>query len=46
MIEADDSYVEFCHLNPNRTVTDCGDLELWLAERRIAFKHREVVHAS
>lgn len=41
MSDADETYVEFCHLNPSRTATDVGDLELWLAERAIAFKHRE-----
>lgn len=41
MSGAGETYVEFCHLNPSRTATDVGDLELWLAERAILFRHRE-----
>ena len=41
MSEPDDGYVEFCHLNPSRTATDVVDLEFWLGERQIVFRHRE-----
>jgi hypothetical protein len=38
---SEDGYVDFCHLNPDRTTTDVSDLEVWLNERRIPFKHQE-----
>ena len=41
MTPVEDGYVEFCHLHPDRTTTDVSDLELWLNERLIPFKHRE-----
>jgi hypothetical protein len=41
MIEEDDGFVEFCHLNPARTTTDTSDLAAWLAERNIPFKHSD-----
>lgn len=41
MIDPDDGFVDFCHLNPSRTTTDTSDLEAWLAERRIPFTHRD-----
>ncbi|HXX93142.1 MAG TPA: hypothetical protein VEN81_05880 [Planctomycetota bacterium] len=41
MTDSDDGYIDFCHLNPSRTTTDTSDLELWLTERQIPFKHRE-----
>jgi hypothetical protein len=41
MIDPDDGYIDFCHLNPSQTTTDTTDLELWLVERQIPFKHRE-----
>lgn len=36
-----EEYIDFCHLNPARTTTDTSDLELWLGERQIPFRHRE-----
>jgi hypothetical protein len=41
MIDGDDAFVEFCHLNPARTTTDSSDLESWLTERKIPFRHSE-----
>jgi hypothetical protein len=41
MMDPVDGYIDFCHLNPDRTTTDTSDLELWLGERGIPFKHRE-----
>lgn len=40
MSDNDDGYVEFCHLNPARTKSDTSDLESWLSERQIPYKHR------
>jgi hypothetical protein len=37
----DGAWVEFCHLNPSRTATDPLELEAWLAERRVRFRHRD-----
>lgn len=37
----DDVFVEWCHLNPARTKTDTADLETWLSERKIPYRHRE-----
>lgn len=33
-------FIEFCHLHPSRTVTDVSDLEAWLTERGIEFRHQ------
>jgi hypothetical protein len=41
MNTSDDGYIEFCHLHPARTTTDTSDLEVWLAERGIPYKHSE-----
>ena len=41
MIDPDDSFVDFCHLNPSRTTTDTSDLEAWVNERGIPFTHRD-----
>jgi len=41
MIDPDDEFIDFCHLNPSQTTTDTGDLEAWLSERNIPFAHRD-----
>ena len=41
MSTSDDGYIEFCHLHPARTTTDTSDLEAWLRDRNIPFKHSE-----
>ena len=36
-----DDFIDFCNLNPDRTTTDCSDLETWLLGHGIPFRHRE-----
>jgi hypothetical protein len=36
-----EEYIDFCNLNPARTTTDPGDLEMWLLKHGIPFRHRE-----
>ena len=36
-----DDFIDFCNLNPERTTTDVSDLEVWLAQLSIPFRHRE-----
>jgi hypothetical protein len=36
-----DGFIDFCNLNPARTTTDTQELEAWLSEHGIAFRHRD-----
>ena len=36
-----DGFIDFCNLNPARTTTDTLDLEAWLSQHGIAFRHRD-----